>query len=313
MAPTTDFSKPYATYFNFYRDHLYNFCMNFDDWNFDSLPALDDIYFRKNLITEGYAVLFDFHGELISVDGALSGIDRTYRPTTYTSANHQILGLKRKISYFNDIKPGGACVCYNVLNYSKPKGMYDIIDITAHRLAHIAVSIDTSVKNSRVCIIPVVKDDKQAAKTVRMLQQMYDGEPAVLSYESSFGSDKGVDIFPIKARDNLVVMELYDAKRNILSEFLKYLGVDCLALDKKERTNLAEMNSQNQELKINADIYLKPRQLFCKEVKDTFGVDISVDINKPAVDTLVDAVGLDGTAAGMDENGEKEGVDNEES
>lgn len=313
MATTLDLSKPYKAYFNFYRDHLTNFCMNFDDWQIDALPALDEIYFRKNLVTEGYAALFDFHGDLISVDGALSGIDLTYRPTTFTSANHQILGLKRPISYYNNVKPGGACICYNVLNYSHPQGMGNIIDITAHRLAHIAVSIDTSVKNSRVCIIPIVRDDKEAAKTVRILQQMYDGEPAVLSYNAPFGSESGINIFPIKARDNLVVMELYDAKRNILSEFLKYLGVDCLALDKKERTNLVEMNSQNQELKINADIYLKPRKLFCKEVEKTFGVSIDVDINKPAVDALVAAVGQqwggDGNAAAQ---GEKE-VEHEKS
>lgn len=312
MSTQRDFSKPYDLYFNFHRDHLTNFCLNFDKWDFSKLPALDHVFFKQMLINQGYAPLFDFKGDLISVNGALSGLDRTYRPTTFTSANHTILGLKRKISYYNDIKPDGACICYNVLNYSKPRGMGDIIDITAHRLAHVDVSIDTSVMNSRVCIIPIVSDDKQAAKTERILKQMYDGEPAVLSYESSFGSDKGVDIFPIKARDNLVVMELYDAKRNILSEFLKYLGVDCLALDKKERTNLAEMNSQNQELKINADIYLKPRQLFCKEVKDTFGVDISVDINKPAVDALMGAVGLDGAAVGQDETGEED-KGNEES
>ena len=268
-------------YAAFHRKELRGFLWNAYEW--DGMPETIDLrFFNDQVLFNGYGTCFDWKdGNFYCTNGAISGLDRYYRPTDFVSSNIYFKDVHRKI--------GKDCVvCYNTLNYQHPQedSCRDLVDIFAYRLAELDLSIDTSVRNSRVCIIPVVNDDKEAIRTAEVLKKMYAGEPAALAFKTAF-SNTDVQIFPIKAKDNIVVAELADARRNIMADFYSYLGINTIAVDKKERTNLAEMGSNKTQLLINGDRMLEARQVFCDEMKKVYGLDISVRL-KEAKEVLED-------------------------
>lgn len=272
--PKVDFSNPYEAYVSYHRKNLKNFLMNWITW--DGLPdSIDSRFLNDSLIMRGFCVGFEYSdGEIYVTDGAISGLDEYYRPTKFTASNIKFTGVKREI--------GKTCaVCYNTYDYSSPFSLAPMIEIYARRLADIDLSIDTSVRNSRVCVIPVVKDEKDAIRTTQLLKDMYEGKPATLAYQStSFDGKNGIEIFPIKSKDNIVVSDLADARRSILSDFYSELGINNLAVDKKERTNLAEMSSNEQSLAIAGQIFLEPRKRWADEMNELFGLNIVPKFNE---------------------------------
>ena len=190
---------------------------------------------------------------------------------------------------------GKDCVpLYNTRNYRFGETCNQLVNLYADLLAHETISMRTSVINSRVTLIPTVKDDKEAIRVNELLQQIFDGESYALKFKIS--DFDGSTIFPIKARDNIVVSELADARRCIFADFyaesgVKESGVKTVAVDKRERTNLAEMSSNDTQTKIACDIMLSPRQMWAEEMNKMFGTNISVRFNEDVMnDNVIEEV-----------------------
>ena len=265
-------TDPVQAYTAYHRKNLKNFLMKLFKWN--NLPeSIDDRFFNDSLLMRGYCVGFKYvDGKVYVTDGALAGLDEYYRPTEFKAANIKFQNVSRKI--------GTDCsVCFNTDDYSEPYSFVPMIEIYAHRLAELDVSVDTSVVNSRVCIIPVCDDDKEAIRISKLIRDMYAGKPASIAYKASFNGKTGIEFVPIHSKDNLVVTDLADARRNIMSDFYTELGINNLAVDKKAQTNYVEMNSNNEQLAIRKNIFLEPRQRWCEEMNEMFGTNISVEFN----------------------------------
>lgn len=286
-------SKRYDKIYQFHRRFLKNICRAL--FIYEGNPGTIDFQaHEENLLFEGgFSVGFktdavkqtSLKNKPIISSGAISGVDVYYRPTLFTPANPNIVGVVKRT-------PGVDCsICYNTLNYRFPETVNPLIDIYADLLAHVMISTRTSAINSRVTLIPTVSDDKEAIRVSDLIAQMYDGESYALAYEIS--ELDGKNIFPIKARDNIVVSELADARRNILADFFSQLGVKTLAVDKKERTNLTEMDSNSQQLKICCDIMLDPRKKWCEEMNRIFGLNLSVKFNESEVLKYVEPQSLE--------------------
>lgn len=263
----------FRRYFDHNKIMLQNIIKSY--FQFENIPdTIDERYLKKLLITESTPAAFIYKGDLVVSDGAASGLDIYYRPTTFTPANPYITGGVRYTI-------GVDCtVCYLSEVYTRPFNFNQLVNIYASRLADIDISIDTSVKNSRVTNIMIVDDANEAIRTGKMMEEIYnDGAPSVFSFKTSFNRPDGAGLYPIKARDNIVTSELADARRNVLADFYAYLGIDTIAVDKKERTNLDEMSSNKQQLKISSDIWLDNINLWCDDTNAMFGTDIHFKLN----------------------------------
>lgn len=277
-------SKAYDRRYQYFRRYLKNILRSCFNWK-SKVDTIDFQCHEENLLFEGgFSVGFKteavqdtrLKNKVMISNGAIPGVNAYYRPTKFTPANPRIVG--------NVVRtPGVDCaICYNTLNYRFPENCNPAVDLYADLLAELMISTKTSARNSRVILIPTVKDDKEAIRVTNLLQRMYDGESYALQYEIS--ELDGKSIFPIKARDNIVVSELADARRNILADFFSEVGIDTVAVDKKERTNLAEMGSNDQQIKITADIMLKPRKAWAEEMNRIFPeAGISVEFNEEVV------------------------------
>lgn len=266
--------KRYEIYRRHERRFLKNILRNLFIW--EGLPeTIDARALEEQVLFGGYTVGFKWHDDIIVAQGALSGVGLYQQTTTFTSANHMIIPpVKREI--------GKDCaVCYNTSNFLFPEKDIELVDIYADLLAEVTLSMKTSVKNSKVCIIPLVKDDKEAIRVSNVLRQMYDGDSYALAYE--IDELDGKTIYPIKARDNIVVSELADARRCILADFFSEIGVKVSAVDKRERVNLMEMDSNEQQLKLSCDTRLRPRERWSEEMNKILNTNISVKFNEKEI------------------------------
>lgn len=286
-------SKRYDKLFQHFRRYLKNLLRNYFIW--DLPESIDARALEEMLLFEnGFVVGFNwkeaspanpYKNKIIVAGGALPGIDIYGRATEYVSANPRIVPAVHRTPYVD-------CVpCYNTRNYKFGETCNELVDTYADLLAHETISMRTSVINSRVVVLPTVKDDKEAVRVNKLMRDIWDGETYALRYKVS--EFDGQTIFPIKARDNIVVSELADARRCILADFFSESGVKTVAVDKRERTNLAEMSSNADQTKIACDIMLSPRQLWADQMNKLFGTSISVKFNEEVIKDYDEFTGME--------------------
>ena len=266
-----DFKNPIEVYTEFHRRELWGFLENLYEWT--GMPDTVDIrYFNQMVLCTGFAPLINYKGEYITSQGAPHGLDKYFRDTKYRISNPFLDPLDTTVD-------NQTVILFNTLNYRQPESCELLVEIFARRLAQIDLSLDVSLKNSRASIIAVVEDDKDALRVVTTLNDIYRGEAAAVTTSAAWKDS--TQIFPLKPKDNILSAELADCRKNVMAEFYQYLDIDTVAVDKKERTNLMEMQSNAQQLYINGLRLDAAREFFCKEVKKVFGLDINFKKNKP--------------------------------
>ena len=258
-------------YKSFHRKKLKNILRKMLVW--EGLPdTIDENYLNDALLFKGYVGGFSYKGNIVVSEGALAGLKLYSRPVDFNPSS-PFINLKKALKIDEE-----CFICYNTPVYKTPETFNAVVEMFADRLTEIALSIDTSVKNSKVCVIPVVDNKEEAIRVTQILEQMYEGESAVLSYKNkSFNGENGIQIFPIKAKDNIVVKELKEAFDDIMCEFYEFFGIKCNTMqNKRERVNLSEMNSNDDQIEIARHIILDPREKWADEMNAKFGCNISV-------------------------------------
>lgn len=140
-----------------------------------------------------------------------------------------------------------------------------------NKLTEAERTMDVNVKS---CKTPFVFacDDKDVLTFKRIFQQIDGNTPAIFA-------DKGLNLDSInlfKTESKFLGNDLQDYKKSVENELLTFLGFDNLAVDKKERVNLSEANSNNEITEGFADLQLKARQEACKKINAKYGLNISV-------------------------------------
>lgn len=287
------FNDPFEVFLAYHRQYLWDFLEVLFKWS--GIPDTVDLrFFNDKLITDGWApvVYYDEKRGYLTFDGAKSGLDWYYRPTTYRSTNPVLKAKQYEVSYYDNVKKNGACICFNTCDYRHPVSFTQLVEVYAYKLAQADVSIVVSLENSRATLVPAVSDKESAARVVDALKDIYAGKPATIAYKNSFSGQPDFQIIPIKAKDNIITAELTDSKRQIMAEFLTRIGINVTPVDKKERLVAAEATSNSQEIYLNGCIYLEARERFCKDLQATFGLDAGVVINVPAITKFMEEGGL---------------------
>lgn len=76
-----------------------------------------------------------------------------------------------------------------------------------------------------------------------------------------------------------IIDKLYAYKQSLENELLTFLGINNVALEKKERLITDEANSNNQLINDSSDCFLDSLKAFCEEISDVLGYTISVEAN----------------------------------
>ena len=147
----------------------------------------------------------------------------------------------------------------------------DIVMFYVNKLTEAERTMDVNVKSVKTPFI-IACDDKDVLTFKRIFQQI-DGNTPVIYADRGLNMES-LDV--LKTDSKFLGNDLMDYKKSVENELLTFLGLNNLAVDKKERVNVDEANSNNELTESFADMQLKARQKSCEKINEMYGLNISV-------------------------------------
>lgn len=159
----------------------------------------------------------------------------------------------------------------------------ELVMFYVNKLTEAERTMDVNVKAIKTPII-FACDDKDVLTFKRIFQQVDGNVPAIFA-------DKGLNISSIEAfKTDAKFMgnELMDYKKQVENELLTVLGINNVAVDKKERVSVPETESNNQLIDSFADLMLEARKKACEEINALYkDLHVSVKLKETEVQTDV--------------------------
>lgn len=146
------------------------------------------------------------------------------------------------------------------------------IQLFAYRLAEISRTIDININAQKTPYV-ILCSDKQKLSMKHVYSQVTGNEPVIYG-------DKNLDIDNVKVLTTsapIVFDKLQIQKHAIWNECMTFFGVNNANMDKRERLVDDEVQANNEQVEICADIMLKARERACDEINKIFGLNISVE------------------------------------
>lgn len=231
----------------------------------------DRDYFLYVLYVAGYVGVINAGAEFGVVPqwGTLDGYNLYYAP--------------RQFRYSNPLIGDGAPVIHTECELIKLQGNYtgiwDLILYYASKMALLSEAFDmnaSNVKTSRIFF----SRSKAAAETLKKLADKVQSGQIVTVLDKDLLDENGkftVEWFNEDLNKNYICDKLLIELRKLENEFCTDLGIPNSNTDKKERLITDEVNSNNTETMLRADLWLERLKECCKAVNRMFNLNISVD------------------------------------
>ena len=123
-------------------------------------------------------------------------------------------------------------------------------------------------------------NSKSAAESSKkMYDKVASGEPVVVIDKDLFNEDGSPNwlMFNQDLKGSYIAGDIMEDMRKWELKFCSDLGIPNSNTDKKERLIVPEVESNNVEVKLWADLALESLKESCKKTEDMFGIKISVD------------------------------------
>lgn len=157
------------------------------------------------------------------------------------------------------------------------------IQLYACRLAEISRTIDTNIKAQKTPII-IKCTDKQKT-SLKQIYAKWNGNEPVIFGDKALELDK-FDV--LKADAPIVFDKLQIQKHAVFNEAMTFLGINNANMDKRERLVAGEVQANNEQIEMSAQVMLKSRQKACELINNLFDLDISVEIRQPEIEFMDD-------------------------
>lgn len=175
------------------------------------------------------------------------------------------------INYSKMYKAEDCCLVRN--NYLETATDTSIM-LFAERLAKIQLAAEVNIWAQRTPVL-LYTDDK-TAKSMEILYDQYDGNKPVIVMNKSWDS-KPIDC--INTGAPFVADKLREEKLAVWNEALEFLGLNTNPSDKKkERLIISEVESNNEQIDMQAEAMLLCRREACDRLRDLWGLEVSVEL-----------------------------------
>ena len=121
----------------------------------------------------------------------------------------------------------------------------------------------------------VVCSPEDRARVEDLMEEIERGEKKLFLDAQDVQSIKNV--LESGSNTSYIIDKLYQYKQNLENELLTFLGINNLALEKKERLITDEANSNNQLINDCSECFLDTLKEFCENVSTILGYPISVE------------------------------------
>lgn len=158
------------------------------------------------------------------------------------------------------------------------------IELYAMKLSELSRTIDINVNAQKTPTL-ILCSEKQRMSLKQVYKQWNGYEPVI------YGS-KDMDIEGMKSLKTdapIVFDKLQLQKHAVWNECMTFLGLGNANQDKKERLVANEVEANNEQIEMSANIFLKSRQRACELINKMFELNVSVKIRecqKPNLEVL---------------------------
>ena len=158
--------------------------------------------------------------------------------------------------------------CILVMNTWEKIPTASTLELFALRLYEAERTCDVNIKAQKTPVL--LKVDESQRLTMENLYSQYDGNKPVIFGDKNQLQD-GV-IKAITTEAPYIADKVIEYKKEIWNEALTFLGINNIAVNKKERLVTDEANYNNELTNLNLQSFLIPRQEACKQFNELFGL-----------------------------------------
>lgn len=239
-------------------------------FKWEGLPGLiDEKYIERYLFEDGRCMLFhdEEKGWMVTRCTA-GGLNYYDEPTDLEPVANEYTPKQPK-----NYTPGVDCVL--ICNNDEMLPTDDTIILYAARMAEIQRTSDINIIAQKTPVI-VTGTEKQRISLKALIKQWMGNEPLI------FGDKQldGVDLKTLNTAAPVVFDKLAIEKGRIWNECMTFLGINNANMDKRERLVDDEVQANNEQIELSADVMLKARQKAAREISKLCGCKVTVTMRK---------------------------------
>lgn len=261
------------TYFDYLR-RMKMVALSMFEWK---LPkGMDSRYLERSLYYKGMATMFEtpefgFINTQCSTNGYLNiyGLPSALMCNTFNGL-HWYKKLFTQLGEDEEtIKKQREEECVFVMNDWEGMPTAFTIEQFAYRMYLAQRTADVNMSAQRTPVM-VVCSDKQRL-TMENLYSQYDGnQPFIFGDKDSNINENSLKA--LKTDAPFICDKVIDYKKEIWNEFLQFLGVNSISIEKKERLITDEANQNNEVINLYLQSRLAPRQKACDQFNELYGL-----------------------------------------
>lgn len=300
----------YDTYCD-YLQRMTKICLSM--FEYENLPeTMDERYLERCLFFDGKAaLLYTPEYGYVNTRAATNGFINIYGLPTklncYTDG--QVFHTDRDV--YSGINPDAnkEDVCIYVRNNWDCVPTAATIQLFAERLCNAQRVIDVNI-NAQKTPVMLVGSDKQKL-TLENLYAEYDGNKPVIYGDKDIITNESLKA--VRTDAPYIADKVNAYKKEIWNEFLLFIGVNNIDLEKKERLISGESDANNEVINLNLQSYLVPRQKAIEEFNRLNGTNVKVKVRSDLANLikLNESVVADYVDDGMINGSVKDGGINE--
>lgn len=275
----------------FYREQLYRELSQMFTW--EGLPTtIPRDYLEQNLVRYGNVLFYE--NETIGLDilrASPVGHNRhdqpttatTYVSTTTTEVNTAITRTIKRLTDSENVVDSFNTLQDGVLirNMERGQSCQTIVEHFAERLALVQQAFDTNLMWQNIPYIFLADGNEMKLSYEKMFADIFSGKPAILADKQMFMYNTAEQRSGVPTGIPYIGKELMDTRNEIMMKFRETVGITTAGVDKAERTNTLEINSNVQHTKTVLQIMLEQREIACENINAFFGTNISVNVIEP--------------------------------
>ncbi len=252
-----------------YTDYFYRLSLiSSSVFKWHNLPnGIDEKWIERYLFTEGRCLFFHDKtlGYMVTKCADFGNLNPYNEPV--------------KVSPFATNYTGGELTnhedCVIIRNNDMMLPTLPTIELFAYRLAEISRTIDININAQKTPFV-ILCTDKQKLSMKHVYSQVTGNEPVIYG-------DKTLDIDGVKVLNTnapIVFDKLQIQKHAIWNECMTFLGINNANMDKRERLVDDEVQANNEQIEICADVMLKARERACEEINKIFKLETPVTVER---------------------------------
>ena len=246
-------------------------------WN--NLPnGIDEKWIEKYLFTEGCCMFFrdDTKGFMVAKAATAGRLNYYDEPRKLRATAYDYINTKEYKNYMGkDITPNEFNYedCVLIRNNDEMIPTAPTIQLYSIRLADISRTIDVNVHAQKTPLI--IKCSNRQLMTLKQVFKQWTGNEPVIFGDKDLETN---EIKVLKTDAPIVFDKLQIQKHAIWNEVMTFLGVNNANMDKRERLVDDEVEANNEQIELSAQVMLKARQRACELINKLYGLNVSVEM-----------------------------------